>query len=154
MKKKIGFGWAIIGIIPYALTLIMSIIAMFNGINTCLVIASYTICEHKRNLKDYQIKIIVESKGLVGLCLVSDFLTGKKQSTIDDYVYLIDYLVNKFGIDYFAIGTDFYGTKHLPKGINNYKILQFKLTKKLTDLGYLEEDIAKLFYKNAENFFA
>ena len=53
MKKKIGFGWAIIGIIPYALTLIMSIIAMFNGINTCLVIASYTICDYVFGLKAF-----------------------------------------------------------------------------------------------------
>lgn len=53
MKKKIGFGWAIAGIIPYILTLIMSIISMFNGINTCLVIASYTICDYVFGLKAF-----------------------------------------------------------------------------------------------------
>lgn len=53
MKKKIGKGWAIIGVIPYILTLIMSVIAMFNGINTCLVISSYTICDYVFGLKAF-----------------------------------------------------------------------------------------------------
>lgn len=119
----------------------------------CSHSASYEICNHARNLKDYQIKIIAESNGIVGLYLVSDFLTGKKQSNILDYVNHIDYLVNKFGIDYFAIGTDFNGTKHLPNGINNYKDLQKKLSEKLDAIGYKATDINKLFYENANRFF-
>lgn len=119
----------------------------------CSHTASYSMNEHKRNLKDYQIKIITESGGLVGLCLVSDFLTGRKQSCIVDYVAHIDYLVNKFGIDYFAIGTDFYGTNHLPAGINNYKDLKKQLSTKLLDIGYSHNDIEKLFFENANKFF-
>ena len=119
----------------------------------CSHTASYQINSHPRNLKDYQIRIIADTGGLVGLCLVSDFLSGKRQCTLDDYVVHIDYLVNKFGIDYFAIGTDFNGTKHLPKGIYDYKSLQDALSLKLINLGYTNSDIEKLFYKNAENFF-
>ncbi|MBQ8468807.1 MAG: membrane dipeptidase [Clostridia bacterium] len=119
----------------------------------CSHTASYFINNHPRNLKDYQIKIIADSGGIVGLSLVSEFLSGKKKSTLDDYVKHVDYLVNKFGIEHFAIGTDFYGTKHLPKGIKNYFDLEKKLTEKLTNLGYTKDDILKLFYQNAEKFF-
>ena len=119
----------------------------------CSHTASYEVCAHARNLKDYQIKIITETNGLVGICLVSDFLTGKRQSSILDYVNHIDYLVCKFGIDYFAIGTDFNGTKHLPNGINSYKDLQKQLSQKLELIGYSPKDINKLFFENAKKFF-
>ncbi len=119
----------------------------------CSHTASYEMNAHKRNLKDYQIKIITESGGLVSFALVSDFLCGKHKSTIDDFVNHVDYCVNKFGIDYFAIGTDFYGTKHLPKNIKNYQSLEKLLLKKLTKRGYTFDDISKLFYQNAYNFF-
>jgi len=119
----------------------------------CSHTASYEICQHARNLKDYQIKIITETNGLVGVCLVSNFLTGKRQSSILDYVNHIDYLVCKFGIDYFAIGTDFNGTKHLPNGINNYKDLQKQLSQKLEAIGYTPKDINRLFFENANKFF-
>lgn len=119
----------------------------------CSHTASYALCEHKRNLKDYQVKIICESGGLVGICLVSDFLSGRRQSNILDYVAHIDYLVNKFGIDYFAIGSDFYGTKHLPNKISGYKDLAKQLPEKLEAIGYTKNDINKLFYENAQKFF-
>lgn len=119
----------------------------------CTHTASYNINEHPRNLKDYQIKIITGSGGLVGLALVSDFLTGRKNCTILDYVRHIDYLVNKFGIDHFALGTDFYGTKHLPFGVTDYKSLRNLLVPNLVGLGYKPADINKLFYQNAYDFF-
>lgn len=119
----------------------------------CSHTASYQINNHPRNLKDYQIRIIADTGGLVGLCLVSDFLSGRKQCLLDDFVVHIDYLVNKFGIDYFSIGTDFNGTKHLPKGIFDYESLTSQLSLKLINLGYNNNDIEKLFYKNAEKFF-
>ncbi len=119
----------------------------------CSHTASYSICPHPRNLKDYQIKMIAGSGGLVGLCLVSNFLTSKNTSTVLDYVRHIDYCVCKFGIDHFAIGTDFNGTKHLPAGAYNYASLKKALVYQLTGLGYKPADINKLFYLNAAKFF-
>lgn len=119
----------------------------------CSHTAFYGVNENKRNLKDYQLKMIVDSGGLVGLCLVSEFLCGSNNSTIDDVVKHIDYFACKFGINNLAIGTDFYGTKHLPKGIQTYKALCEKISGKLKDLGYTEKGINKIFYENAENYF-
>ena len=72
--------------------------------------------------KDYQLKMIVESGGIVGLCLVSEFLNGTKRSSVKDVVSHIDYFACKFGIDNLAIGTDFYGTKQLPINMNSLYI--------------------------------
>lgn len=119
----------------------------------CSHTATYTINAHQRNLKDYQIKMIVESGGIVGISLVSEFLNGRKNCTINDYVAHIDYLVNKFGIDNFAIGTDFYGTKHLPFGVYDYETFRVSVVNNLLGLGYKPNDINKLFYKNVYDFF-
>lgn len=120
----------------------------------CSHTAFYGLQPHSRNLKDYQIKMIIDSGGLVGLCLVSDFLTGTKKSNIRDVVSHIDYFACKFGINNLAIGTDFYGTEYLPKSVNGYSDLTSKLSKALMSLGYTEKAINKIFYENAENFFA
>ncbi len=120
------------------------------------IICSHTafsgVFDHKRNLKDYQIKIIVERGGLIGLCLCDDFLSPYKKVTIEDYANHIEYFLDKYGDNNLAIGTDFYGTKKLPKGIKRYSDLK-KVEILLTKNGYSDKTIAKIFYKNAENFF-
>lgn len=129
----------------------------FANITQKPILCSHTAC-HKlwanaRNLKDYQLKIIEESGGLVGLCLVSQFLNGTNHCNFIEYIKHLNYLVNKIGIDHVAIGTDFYGTKHLPKSVNDYDKFLNKLSYALERLGYSENDIEKLYYANIEQFF-
>lgn len=119
----------------------------------CSHTAFYGLQPNSRNLKDYQLKMIIDSGGLVGLCLVSDFINGSKKCTIKDVVSHIDYFACKFGIDNIALGTDFYGTMHLPKNIKSYKGLVDKLSLALENLGYTQKAISKIFYDNAYNFF-
>ncbi len=119
----------------------------------CSHTAFFGLQPNKRNLKDYQLKMIVDSGGLVGLCLVSDFIGGSKKCTVSDIVSHIDYFACKFGISNLALGTDFYGTNHLPKSIKNYDDLAVKLSEKLSKLGYTEKSINRIFYENAENYF-
>lgn len=119
----------------------------------CSHTAFYGMQPHARNLKDYQLKMIVDSKGLVGLCLVSDFINGSQKCKVYDIARQIDYFACKFGIDNLALGTDFYGTNHLPKNAKNYNDLSSKLSKVLEDMGYTQKSITKIFYENANNFF-
>ena len=119
----------------------------------CSHTACYSLCNNPRNLKDYQIKMICDSGGLVGLCLVSDFLSGTNKSYAEDLVCHIDYFACHYGIDNLAIGTDFYGTKHLPKGIKSYSSLVKLISTRLMNMGYTEKAINKIFFDNANNFF-
>lgn len=118
----------------------------------CSHTAVYGIQPNSRNLKDYQIKMIIDSGGLLGLCLVSDFLNGTNNSKIYDVVSHIDYIACKFGIENLALGTDFYGTSHLPKSMRNYDDLTQKLSFELAKLGYTEKAINKIFFENANKF--
>lgn len=121
------------------------------------LICSHTACfgknENKRNLKDYQIKEIIKTGGIVGICLVSDFLNGTKKSDVKDVINHIDYFACKFGINNLAIGTDFFGTKHITKHLDTYFQISIKLANELLNLGYTEKSINKIFYENTKNFF-
>ena len=119
----------------------------------CSHTAFYGVQPNRRNLKDYQLKIIKDSGGLVGLCLVSEFLSGKPSSSVADIVAHIDYYACKFGIDNLALGTDFYGTKHLPKSVSGYDGLSKRLAEALEKIGYTQKSIDKIFYENASRFF-
>ena len=123
--------------------------------NAEVVVDSHTafsgVRRHKRNLEDWQIKLIIEKKGIIGLCLVGYFLTENKTCLISDVINHIDYFANKFGIENLAVGTDFYGTDYLPENLKDYKNFKI-LVEKLTEKGYNKEDIDKIFYKNLFDF--
>ncbi len=118
----------------------------------CSHTAFYGASPHARNLKDYQLRMLVDSGGLVGLCFVSDFLNGTKKSTIADIVAQIDYFACKFGTKNIALGTDFYGTKHLPKSLSTYDDISKKLATALEKIGYTQKAIQNIFYDNAHRF--
>ena len=117
----------------------------------CSHTAFYGCLNHKRNLKDYQIKLIIESGGVVGLAFVSEFLTGTKFSTIKNVSEQIVYFAIKFGTAGLCIGTDFYGTKQLPLGLKNYAAFN-SLEKDLLKKGFTAEEVENIFYNNLNNF--
>jgi len=125
----------------------------FSSITEKPILCSHTgvrtLVENNRNLKDYQIKMIAESGGIIGISLVGQFLSNDKKASVNDVVRHVDYIISRYGEDCAALGTDFYGTKNLPKGIKNYNNLLL-IEERLKILGYPQNIIEKIFYKNAE----
>lgn len=119
----------------------------------CTHTAVGPLVPNNRNLKEYQIKMVAESGGLMGLALVGNFLSGDRKATINDVARHIDWVVSRFGDDVICLGTDFYGTKKLPKGVKNYQNLGL-IEDRLKFLGYSDQTIDKIFYQNAQKFFA
>jgi len=118
------------------------------------VLCSHTcfdyVCSHPRNLTDEQIIYIIEKKGIIGITFVSEFLSDSI-AKIDDIIRHIDYFVQKFGVKNLAIGTDFLGTAPVD-GISNYFDIS-KISNRLVGLGYSQEAINQIFFKNAQEFF-
>jgi len=92
---------------------------------------------HPRNLNREQIKTIVNAGGLIGLTLVGKFLSPNKRATLHDVCKHIEYFIKNFGTDNIAIGTDFFGTDNLPRGLRKYK--DFKRLEKFFDHTTIEE---------------
>ena len=104
----------------------------------------YALCPHLRNLKDEQIKALVDKGGVIGITFVPNFLTQEKRKTIvKDVVTHIDYLVEKAGIDCVGLGSDFDGTDDLPLGLEGVDKIP-NITKELLDRGYKEREIEKI----------
>lgn len=101
---------------------------------------------HHRNINFEQARIIIETNGFVGITFVSDFYGLKKISA--NYVFKnIDLFVQNFGIKHIGIGSDFFGTTHLPYDLKYYK--DFKNLEKLFfKNGYSQNDIDRIFFKN------
>ena len=124
--------------------------------NAKIVVNSHTcfsgVYEHKRNIDDYQIKEIVERGGIIGVTFVGYFMTGNKKCELSDLIRQIDYFCQKFGADNLAIGSDFYGTDFLPDGLGDYEGYD-KVKRYLSViLGYKNDDIDKILYKNLAIF--
>lgn len=118
----------------------------------CSHCAVANIVNNNRNLKDYQMRMIIESEGLIGITFVPEFLSNDRNCNVNDICRHIDYIVCKFGDRNVSIGTDFYGTKRLPKNIKNYKNIQL-IEDKLMEYGYSDKSIQNIFYNNANKFF-
>ncbi|NQY64198.1 MAG: membrane dipeptidase [Alteromonadaceae bacterium] len=63
--------------------------------------------EHPRNKSDEALQFIVDKGGFIGVTMFAPFLKNGINSTVDDYVEAIDYVINIAGEDSVGIGTDF-----------------------------------------------
>ena len=62
---------------------------------------------HPRNKTDAQLRAVADRGGVIGVTMFPPFLPRGVDSTVDDYVAAIDYVVRLVGEDAVAIGTDF-----------------------------------------------
>ena len=63
--------------------------------------------DHPRNKTDEAIRAVVSSGGVIGANAFPGHHAKAYDSTLDDYLDAVDYLVQMVGVDYVAIGTDF-----------------------------------------------
>lgn len=69
-----------------------------------------TLCGHKRNLTDNQLKTLGEKGGVVGVNFESSFLKENSDyATVEQIMTHIEYMVDKAGVDSVGLGSDFDG---------------------------------------------
>ncbi len=75
------------------------------------VIASHTTCKaisgHARGKDDYTLETIAQTGGVIGICVIPQFLNQEKeQPDLNDFLDHIDHVVRLVGVDHVGIGTD------------------------------------------------
>lgn len=65
------------------------------------------LCDHMRNKSDEVLKAVAAKGGVIGAVAFAPMLADAAFTTLDDYVRMIDYLVNLVGIDHVGLGPDF-----------------------------------------------
>ncbi len=110
----------------------------------------YSIHRHERNLKDWQIKKIIERKGLIGLCYYDTFL-GNNMETMENFYAHLMHILKLGGEDIVSCGSDFDGCE-MGKQIKNLADIP-RLDEFLAQKGVSKGQREKLFYKNAKKLF-
>lgn len=96
-----------------------------------------------RNLTDAQIDSIAKRGGVIGVVFYPSFLSSRGIATIDTVIKHIDYIKNRVGIDYVAIGSDWDGIESTPVGLEDVSKLP-NLTTALLRHGYSIPDVMKI----------
>ncbi|MGG5462547.1 dipeptidase [Clostridium sp. B9] len=108
---------------------------------------------HSRNLTDHMIKVLANNGGLTGINFCNAFLmeegcNASDLALIKDMVRHIKHIRNVGGIDIIGLGSDFDGIENEVEITDSSKM--GLLLKALEKEGFKEEEIEKIFYKNAK----
>lgn len=109
------------------------------------------ICHHQRNLKDAQIKAIIERGGLIGINFFVDFLSNAEiTDTFETLGKHIDHFLSLGCEKHLAIGSDFDGAK-MPNSLEGIECIPnlYKFVQKRYGNFFAE----RLFFENASEFF-
>ena len=109
------------------------------------------VCSHPRNMTDEMIRTLALKGGVMGLNQYPLFLyNNATESRVEDFLAHIGHIRDVGGIDCIALGSDFDGIgrtcRPKMKGPQDYP----KLANLLLDNGYTQDEVEKIFHKNAE----
>jgi membrane dipeptidase len=110
----------------------------------------HAICSHSRNLTDRQLAAIRESRGMVGVNFATAFIRpdGRRDAntSLDELIRHVDYLVERVGVDGVGFGSDFDGAT-IPAAIGDARGLP-RLVEALRRHGYDEPTLRKICHEN------
>jgi membrane dipeptidase len=109
---------------------------------------SRQITNHPRNLTDDMIRLLADKGGVMGINFEKQFLGHNELSRVQDMISHIAHIKKVGGIDCISIGTDFDGIPSSGLEIKNIGEID-KLSVALAENNFSEEEIEKIFYKNA-----
>lgn len=107
----------------------------------------YDICPHRRNLKRWQVKEIIDRGGLIGINFYPTFLG--EGSVFDRVRDNIEYILSLGGEDCIALGSDFDGAKMNDELKSAEDVIT--LREYLLSVGVSERVLDKMFYENVKS---
>lgn len=115
-----------------------------------------SVCGHKRNLTDAQIRAIAEAGGIIGLNFCTDFLSDTHSDpTYDDVLRHIDRICEAGGEDVLALGSDYDGCdvpswlSSADKAGNLYALIAEHFGRAMADKACFE-NASRFFVRNEE----
>lgn len=110
-----------------------------------------SICKHRRNLNNEQIKEMIKRKGFMGINLYPKFLSDDGIADISTVLDHMDHVLSLGGADILGLGSDFDGVESLADGIKDAKDYT-KLVDAMVKHGYSGSLIDKITHENMINF--
>ena len=100
-------------------------------------------CNIPRNLDLKQVEQIAERGGLVGITFDPNMLSPVSESSVEDIFVHLDTVVQRFGPDYAALGSDFCGYNIITEGMEDFTGVK-TLKEYMNNHGYEDEAIEKI----------
>jgi len=120
------------------------------------IISSHTgfrfFCSIPRNLEKYQLEAIFERNGIVGITVNPEMLTGEKEADIEEVFRHIDWVAEKYGPEYVALGSDYCGFTGICYGLEDISKLK-NLAGMMERHGYPESAVELIMGGNWYRFY-
>lgn len=81
----------------------------------------HNLCHHPRNLKDEQIRVLIQKNAVIGVNFVPEFLTNHRPAYIDDILRHVEHICSLGGEKNIGFGSDFDGMPEMAVGIEAYR---------------------------------
>ncbi|MBM7650082.1 membrane dipeptidase [Bacillus ectoiniformans] len=112
---------------------------------------SYSLCPHPRNLKDDQIKALIQKNSVIGLTFVPFFVKDHPKPSIADFLQHVDYVCGLGGEFHLGFGSDFDGIDETIPGLDSFQgYLQLA---ELLDKHYSASQVENFLYHNFVRYF-
>ncbi len=112
----------------------------------------YSLCPHRRNLKDAQIKALVDTNGLMCINVYPPFLEeNPEKADVKSIINHIEYALSLGAENNLGLGADLDGIDMTPNDFSNLSDYE-KLFNELAKMNYKQELIDKITHKNFINF--
>lgn len=112
-----------------------------------------SFCDTPRNLSTEQIRIILSRGGVIGIAAYPGMLSASGRADVSDVFCHIDWLVQKFGPQGVAIGSDFGGYDTVCSGFEDHSCMP-RLAEMLSRAGYPEPAVRGIMGENWFRFFS
>jgi membrane dipeptidase len=106
----------------------------------------YSLCPHPRNLRNEQIKALIDRDSVIGVTFVPPFLSGQNAASITDVLRHLEHICGLGGEDHVGFGSDFDGTEQIVTdltSLKDYHLLINELQKYYTEI-----QVSKFTYLN------
>lgn len=105
-----------------------------------------SLCNHRRNLDDSQLKALADNGGVIGVNQVPEFIKEDGKPELNDLLDHIAYISDLIGVEHVALGSDFDGSDIiLMQGVEEYS----KWPELLAVRGFTATEVAMILGKNA-----
>lgn len=110
-----------------------------------------SVCKHKRNLTDDQIRCIIDLGGIIGLNFYPVFLNDSGYADVTDILRHIDHFLSLGAENNIMLGCDFDGIDTTLRGLENISKLPY-LIEEMQKNHFNDDIIAKIFQNNGKRW--
>lgn len=108
---------------------------------------AHVLCPHPRNLRDEQIRALIQKNGMIGITFVPYFLTEKSEkASISDVLRHLEHICSLGGAHHVGFGSDFDGIEETVAGLENVRCYE-NLINELQKL-YSEAEVERFLFRN------